>query len=132
MCMYMCMWEGAPADVIEAFLGHLDLPSLAVARAVCKQWCSAACSSATVLASARNTDGLLKRAEICKLFGLTHAEAMQLPRRPFVTRRGLTCWLFSPPDVAAKAFELAKTRSQESIGHKRKVWEVIRMSRVVE
>ena len=126
------MWEGTPTDVIEAVLGYLDLPSLAVARVVCKQWCKAACSSATVLASSRNTDGLLKRAEICKLLGLTHAEAMQLPRRPYITRRGLTYWLFCPPDVAARAIELVEARPQTSIRYKRKAWEVSRVSCVVE
>ena len=125
------MWANTADDVIGVVLSQLDLPSLAAAREVCKQWSRVACSSATVLASSRNTNHLLKRAEICKLLGLTHAEAMQLPRRPHITRRGLTCWLFSPPGVVAMALELIKARQKMSIGHKRKAWEVSRVSCVV-
>jgi hypothetical protein len=116
------MWEDTPVDIIQVILSQLELPSLAAARAVSRQWSKTARSSAAVLAALRNTSRLQTRAEICQLLGISHAEAIKLPCRPYITRRGLTCWLFSLPDVAEKALELVKARHLQaaSVGQKRK------------
>ena len=111
------MWQCAPVDVMEVVLSHLDLPSLATARVVCRQWSEATRSNTTLVAASRNTDRLLTRLEICRLLGLARAESFQLPCRPIVTRRGQTCWLFSPPDVVAKALELARSRTSREADH---------------
>ena len=99
-------------DIIEAVLSKLDAHSLGIARAVCTQWHEAASSHAVIVAAARNSRCLLRRAELQGLVGrLSRAEVLQLPCRPFVTRRGHTCWLYTTESVET-ALALASARGR--------------------
>lgn len=107
------MWD-FPTDVVELVLRHLDLPLLVAARAVCSQWHEAASHSDTMIAASWNTKRLLTRTELRGLLGLSNSESVRLPCRPYVTRRGTTCWLYYPPDTVERGLALVKSRAREN------------------
>ena len=95
-----------PCDVLVLIFAHLDLLEVNVVRLVCREWAQLGRRDDVLLASAART-APLTGVRIQRLLGLGALDVCVLPRRPFVTRKGRTCWLYGPQAVRS-GLEMAR------------------------
>ena len=91
-----------PSDLVALIFSHLNLIEVGSARLTCRSWVHLGRRNDVLAAAAANTSAhtcIITRNKLQSLLDLTDADLNLLPGRPFVTRRGHTCWLYGPAAV---------------------------------